>query len=526
MVMTILIFILFLAPLIFFHELGHFFFAKYYGVRVETFSIGFGPKILKFQWGETSYAISLFPLGGYVKMYGDNILEREQVPESERQRAFTHKSKWQRFWILFGGPLANFILAFVLFWALLVSGEKVPEPRVGGLFSDSKLYQYGLRTGDILSRVNGYPISSIFDFATLDTSQIDSLTVLRGGRPLRLEVPLSKEEILQQLSTLPPALRAPLVVDRYHQVWGVALKREEGGEFKVDENRPLSQIAHEHLGEIYLVKVKSFSADHRSFDYTTLRPLSVARGVDDFLPSLLAQNYWPVDLMVKGITKDSAAQAVGIRTHDILVGLEGQPLSHFQQLADQVSQVPEGASVALQLYRKGNLLNLEVTPRSKEINGQMRKVIGVYTSMVFSRPKMVQTPARGILPAVPLALTQTWKMTMATLKGFMHLVTGKVSLKAVGGPIAIAGVAKESFNIGLTYFFKIMAAISINLAVINLFPIPVLDGGHILFLIIETINGRPVSKRVVEASLKFGISVLFLLIFMSLYNDIMRFMSP
>ena len=176
--MTALIFVIFLIPLVFFHELGHFLFAKYYGVRVETFSIGFGPTILKFKKGDTTYALSLIPLGGYVKMFGDNVLEKDNVPNYERDKAFTHKSKWQRFWIVFGGPLANFILAFVLFWVILVMGETVPEARVGVVFPNSELHQLGLRTGDLLQRINNRPIFSNFDFATLDTNHISDISVL------------------------------------------------------------------------------------------------------------------------------------------------------------------------------------------------------------------------------------------------------------------------------------------------------------------------------------------------------------
>src|SRR5690606_11924274 len=108
----ILIFVLFLGPLVFFHELGHFLFARLFGVRVEVFSIGFGPKLLKWKWGETEYALSLIPLGGYVKMFGDDPLNKDEIEASERKFSFTHKGKWARSWIVMGGPLANFILAF------------------------------------------------------------------------------------------------------------------------------------------------------------------------------------------------------------------------------------------------------------------------------------------------------------------------------------------------------------------------------------------------------------------------------
>ena len=192
MVSTILIFLLFLVPLVFFHELGHFLFAKYYKVRVEAFSIGFGPKIFQYKWGETTYAISLIPLGGYVKMYGDNILERDQLSEAERSFSFTHKTRWQRFWIVFGGPLANFLMAFVIFWGIFVSGETVPEPRLGVVFPETEFYRRGLRSGDMLIGVNGKALYSTFDIAAIGEDEISFLSVSRGGQEIDVRIGMTK----------------------------------------------------------------------------------------------------------------------------------------------------------------------------------------------------------------------------------------------------------------------------------------------------------------------------------------------
>ena len=517
---TVLVFICFLIPLIFFHELGHFLFAKYFGVRVEDFSIGFGPKILKYKKGDTTYSLSLIPLGGYVKMFGDNILEKEEVPHHERVCAFTHKTKWQRFWIVFGGPLANFILAFVLFGLISVSGETVPEPRMGVIFSNTDLYERGLRTGDKLEKVNGRSILSIFDFATLDEDHVLTLSVLRGGEAVEIKMNMSKDEVFKKMSVLPPALRAPLVADRNQQIWGVTLNSQ-----KVDEDVPLVDMAKNHRGEVYLIKVKNFTTERREFDYSSIQTIVVESGVDEFIASLVAQNFWPVDLMIKQISDNSAAQAAGIEAQDIIVGLNGKTIFHFQQLINHVSQMKNSESVQLQIYRGGESLLFDIVPRREEVNGKMTNMIGVYTSMVFSRPRMVQTPSRGPFYSTKKALLQTWETTVVTVGGFKKLILGAVPLKSVGGPIAIAKVAADSFAISLSHFIKIMAIISVNLAVINLFPIPVLDGGHILFLMIEAITRRPISPRIVEVSLKFGVSVLFLLIFMAIYNDILRVLN-
>ncbi|MCY4645162.1 MAG: RIP metalloprotease RseP [Bacteriovoracales bacterium] len=522
--MSALIFILFLTPLIFFHELGHFLIARYYGVRVEVFSVGFGPYIFKYKRGETVYAISLIPLGGYVKMLGDNILEKDKLPESERGRAFAFKSKWQRFWIVFGGPLANFMLAFVLFWALFISGETVPEPRIGIILQDSKFHTLGFRSGDILNNVNGQRIFSTFDLATLNEENISTISVSRGEEIIDIPVDMTKQEVFKEISSLFPPQRAPIVVDPYQQVWGLSLDPKE-----VDEKISLIQLAElaeKSEGEIYLVKAKEFTTKERTYDYSSVKTIRIDRGgTDEFFSSLMSQNYWPVDLMVKGITENSAAGKVGVQENDVIVALNEKKLTHFHQLIEYVGQMKKGESLMLKLYRSGELMELEVFPQVQEIDGRERNMIGVYTSMTLSPLKMVKTPSHGYFVSIWKALQRTWETTILTVQGFKELIFGDVPLKSVGGPIAIAKVAADSFSISLSHFLKIMAAISVNLAIINLFPIPVLDGGHILFIAIETITRRPISRGIIEASLKFGVSVIFVLIFMALYNDIVRYMN-
>ena len=176
----IAIFMMFLGPLVFFHEGGHFLFARLAGVRVEVFSIGFGPKLFKKKWGDTVYALSLIPLGGYVKMFGDDPLSEVELTEDEKKVAFTHKTKWAKFWIVFGGPLANFILAFVIYFCLVMIGEKVPQTKFGVVKSASILFEKGVRTGDLLLKVNEQEITSFDDLNLID-SKVKTIEILRAN---------------------------------------------------------------------------------------------------------------------------------------------------------------------------------------------------------------------------------------------------------------------------------------------------------------------------------------------------------
>lgn len=180
MLEKILIFVIFLGPLIFFHELGHFFFARLFGVRVEVFSIGFGPKIFKYKKKDTEYALSAIPLGGYVKMFGDDPFSEVELTPEEKSVAFNHKSKWARFWIVFGGPLANLLLAYCLYVGLLAGGEKVPESKVGVVAEQSVLYQKGLRTGDVLVGINDEKVLS-FDDLNIKASKVSTISVSRDN---------------------------------------------------------------------------------------------------------------------------------------------------------------------------------------------------------------------------------------------------------------------------------------------------------------------------------------------------------
>src|SRR5690606_19402059 len=212
MLEKILIFVIFLGPLIFFHELGHFFFARLFGVRVEVFSIGFGPKIFKYKRKDTEYAVSAIPLGGYVKMFGDDPFSETELSPEEKKVAFNHKSKWARFWIVFGGPLANILLAYVLYVGLLAGGEKVPESRVGVVTEQSVLYEKGLRSGDVLVGINDEKILS-FDDLNIKASKVETITVNRDGEDHSFAVDMNLEPFIGAFMQVLTPMKRPLFID-------------------------------------------------------------------------------------------------------------------------------------------------------------------------------------------------------------------------------------------------------------------------------------------------------------------------
>ncbi len=515
----IAIFILFLGPLVFFHELGHFLFARLFGVRVEVFSIGFGPKIFKWKKGDTQYALSLIPLGGYVKMFGDDPLNKDQVPEEQRNYSFTHKSKWARFWIVMGGPLANFIMAFVIFFGLMLVGEKLPEIKIGVLAPKTALYEAGLRTGDVLKTVNGGEIYNPSDIVLADPAEIESLGVERDGEIVNLPIKMNGEELLNHIMENPPLLRQPIVVDQKGEKFGVSLK-EKGfrREYSID------RMAEANAQQVYLYPISELEENSFKIDYSseTVVNLGPEAGVTEFYQALNQSGFAPVDLLVREINIDSAADKAGIRKGDVITALNGKMVTSFTDLRGELQKIP-GEEAQFVVWKNGAVKEITIRPNEQVINNQKVKLIGVYSDGLYQRVNFVTTASKGFIGSMVAAVPRTWDTIVKTLEGFKKLFTAEVSLKTIGGPLAIGKVAHDSFNTSISYFFQLMALISINLGVINLFPIPVLDGGHIMFIFLEVINRGPVSRRKMEIAQQLGLSVLLMLMVGAIFNDFTRF---
>ncbi len=512
---TVLIFFIFLGPLVFFHELGHFFFARLFGVRVEVFSIGFGPKILSFKKGDTQYALSVIPLGGYVKMFGDDPLSEKELTPDEEAVAYTKKGKWARFWIVFGGPVANFILAYFIYTALLFNGERVPQIKFAKISQEHVFHAKGIKTGDVLVKVNDQEIVSFDDLNVID-SQIDRISVARGEKIVEINIGLAGMKFLEEFSKVNSILRAPVVVNPNQELY--LLKYPASGIVSLEE------ILDSSAPTLDVYKLKEdipieFQANDFSFDGLTKTTLTL-KGT--WKETLLENNLYPKDLMVKNVVKDSAAETSKIQKGDLLVGIAGVDIYNFNGLRKGVQALKTEKPVSIKIFNKEGVKEITLTPTFREHNGKKYLSIGVESAVSFYS-FMVQTKSAGVFGSFHKAIYRTWDGMVKTTAGFKKLITGEVSIKNVGGPIAIGKVASDSFNISLSMFFRLMAIISINLGIINLFPIPVLDGGHIVLIGFEAANGAPLSRKKLMYAQQVGMSVLLLLIFVAIFNDISRF---
>lgn len=514
MLEKVLIFVVFLAPLIFFHELGHFFFARLFGVRVEVFSIGFGPKIFKYLHKGTEYAISIIPLGGYVKMFGDDPFSEVPLSEEEKKVAFNHKSKWARFWIVFGGPLANMILAYFLYVGLLAQGEKVPETKVGVVTESSALYEKGVRTGDILVGINDEKVLS-FDDLNIKGSRVETVTVKRQDQTQTLNVDMELEPFIHEFVEVVSAVKKPIFVNpKGEKVFVTITPNPADLSFSIEE------LSASFAGKVYLYAFEEKDGQ------TVLKPQTQSeftstdkKGLPEFLKSM---NYYPIDLTVRNVVAASPADKAKIKMGDVLVKLGDKELKSFEELRNGLQALPKGKEIEVTVLSNGSTSVRKLVPEVKTIENRETKLIGIESGVEYVQPKLIVAKADSFGEAIVGAFGRTWDGIVKTFSGYKKLITREVSLNNIGGPLAIGKVASDSFNISLSMFFRLMAIISINLGVINLFPIPVLDGGHIMFLFFELVNRGPLSRRKLEVAQRLGVSVLFFLIFVALFNDFKR----
>jgi regulator of sigma E protease len=454
---TIVSFIVVLGLLIFVHEVGHFLVAKRAGVGVLKFSLGFGRRLFGFRRGETEYLVSAIPLGGYVKMVGED--PREVVVDAtgqafdgagqplDLQKSFAHKSVWARIAIVLAGPGANYLLGFLLFWvAAVFVGSPSMEAIVGEVEEDAPAARVGLHPKDKIVAVDGEAVSSWSDL------------ILRindaSGRAVALHVKRGKEDVNV---TITPRRRDVT---------------------------------------------------------TTVIPPTIGRVAPDF----------------------PAAEA-GLRPGDRIIAVNGDPIDSWQQLSLKI-RVRPGRAVTLTVERDGAQFEAIVTPRlspapEKEAQGQQVGLIGIEAVSEYEQRRVGLWDA-GISPilthmdpfsALVHAGNQTAGWTVTIVWALWKIVQGEISPRTLGGPILMAQMTGEAAQQGLLYLIFLTAVLSINLGLLNLLPIPILDGGHLAFFGIELLRGRPISVKKREMAQRVGLVLLVGLMIFAFYNDIFRLLG-
>jgi len=446
-VTTVVSFVLVIGILILIHELGHFFVARWTGVGVERFSIGFGPVLLRWRGKETEYVLSAIPMGGYVKMMGEESpLEGGTTPNYDPAKAFALKPLWARFLIVFAGPGMNLVLAAVIFAIVLATlGRPVWPAVVGRVTEGTPAAAAGLRTGDVVVAVNGRPIAY--------WEELDRALAKSDGRPLELRV---RRDGTEQVVTATPRLRS--------------------------------------------VPDPIFREPRESWD--------IGAG-----PQLIPQ--------ISSVSPGSPAGKAGLKAGDVVTNVAGQLVYTPDDLVEAIRTRP-GQSFPMTVERDGRTLTVTVTPdpvKEKSPDGQEREVGRIQAGIAT---KAVSFAPYNPVSALGHGVTKTWDMTALTVKGLWKLLSRQIDSSNIGGPIQIATEAGRQAKDGMASLALFTAIISVNLGVLNLLPVPMLDGGHLFFFVIEAILGRPLSLRKREVAQQVGFVLLMLLMVYALYNDLVR----
>ena len=444
---TVVSFVVVIGILILIHEFGHFAVARLTGVGVERFSIGFGPVLFRWRGKETEYCLSLVPMGGYVKMVGEeNPLEGGGAMISDPAKAFATKPLWARFLIVFAGPGMNFVLAAVIFAVVFATvGRPVWPAVVGRVAEESAAAAAGLQSGDVVLRVDGQPVAHWED--------LDRLVAASDGRPLRLTVRRAGDEKTVVLTPRRSVTRDPIFKEP-REVWDVGAG-----------------------------------------------------------PQLTPQ--------INAVSPASPAARAGIEVGDAVLAVAGEPVFTPEDLVQAIQKRP-GQTFELTVERGGRRETLRVTAEGKADKSAAGEDVQVGRIGVSIVTRTVSYEPYSPLAAAWYGSVRTWDMTVVTVKGLWKIVSRQIDSSNIGGPLQIASEAGRQAKEGLGSLALFTAIISVNLAVLNLLPVPMLDGGHLLFFLIEAVRGRPLSLKKREAAQQLGFVLLILLMVYALYNDLVR----
>jgi regulator of sigma E protease len=444
-------FLLALGVLIVVHELGHFLVARWCGVQVLRFSVGFGQPLLTRRYGKdaTEWVIAVVPLGGYVKM----LDEREDpVPTHLLHRAFNRQPVWKRMAIVVAGPLANLLLAVAIYCGVFMQGVTDLKPMLGAPIAGSPAERAGIQSGDLVRSVDGEAVATWTELRKIVLNGTLDKRVLA----IRVET-VSGQSALRQLDA-------------------------SAERFADTETDPAQQIG-----------------------LLPLRP--------------------PLDPIVGSVAPGSPAASAGIVPGDVIVVIDGEHVTEWEQVVEHVRPA-YGKTLVVEVERDDVLHKFTLMPVKAEENGKPVGRLGIGVKPDPARYAPMMTEVRyGFAGAMGSAVAEVWNTSALSLRMMGRMIIGQVSLKNLSGPVTIADYAGQTAKMGISPYLRFIALISISLGVLNLLPIPVLDGGHLMYYLAELFKGSPVSDSILEVGQKLGFGILGLLMLCAFYNDIHRLIA-
>jgi regulator of sigma E protease len=515
-------------------------------VKVEVFSLGFGKKLLQKQIGETQYALSLIPLGGYVKLMGDDPYK--SVPAEEAARAFSTQKLYKRFCIVAAGPTANLLLAFLITLAVYFFGEPVAGTRIGTVTAESPAWKAGLRSGDRIEAVSTAAVTT--------WEEIQNALKTRVGEPVELAV--RRDTQVLTVSYVVEKVRGRDFVGREVEIGGIKGIMPTPLEPMIGVSNPQSPagLALLRTGDLVTkidiagVTVFEDIQSALSTNWVSAKPISVTvRRADEKeitvtlnlpnpVPPIQTQSplglagllgIYPSEIFIQSLAPGSPAEKGGLMVGDRIMKVGERAIHSFEAVVDEVQGSGDKTKpILFQIEREGKTLQVSLIPQYNEHEDPLthekigKYMVGILPQLAYHDAEIVLLKIREPVALIKKAFEETYDLAYKTVVGIGMLATGQVSMKNLGGPLLIASVAGRSLDVGIIPFLQTMALISINLFLLNLFPIPVLDGGHLLFFLIEAIKGKPVSVKTMEVATQVGMALILMLVGLTLFNDVYR----
>lgn len=536
---SIFAFIIILVPLVVFHEFGHYVFAKMFGVKAEIFSVGFGHPLFKWKRGETEWRLSVIPLGGYVKLLGED--REASISEEEQKRALHRQAPWKRFLIFFGGPLFNFILAIFIFMVILAVGEPQIASVVGRVVHGSIAEKVGFKSGDKIVAIQGKPVKR-YDEVILALNENPgkqlNFEVLHQGsaNPAHIQVTTSSQSGFSvygettdvgEIEGLLPTPRANQIgVSNSHSPAGLAGVKT--GDKVIEWNgKPIATW--EEIDALYGALPQGASFDLKVLKPTGNETINI-HWVKPTLSKGIGEDFglYSSELFVEKTVPQSPAEEAGLKAGDRLIGVGSKTVESFFDLKDAVQKVGEKEGIVLLRWeRDGQIKTASIKPtatstRDPILNKVTHYTVGVMPMLVMGEPATVIERIWNPFILIPKATERMITFSWRNLVSLRKIITGEVSTGALGGPIMIGKIAGESLARGLIVFLTNMAIFSIGLGVLNILPVPVLDGGHLMLLGVEMIRGKPLTLRQMEIVQGIGLLLIITMMGIAFRNDLAR----
>ena len=530
--------VLLLGIVVLVHEFGHFIVARLCGVRVDVFSIGFGRPLLKKKRGDTEYRISMIPLGGYVKMLGESTSEENEVEEKDLPLAFSSKKWWQKVLIVCAGPVFNLVFAFLVLMVVACFMFSAPSSVLEFVSPDGAAYAAGISDGDRITKINGEDIAVWDDIPSILAPMSESGEC--GGISVEVEKAFTKEIKTYTVHPKKGSFTDPFGDEHVRCELGVVRFPREPKIFLLKEFPGLEN------GDIVLSVDGEKVSRYYEFAERIKKPFKsmvVIRDKKevkvDFSEKTAAEEDGGIrseglniaygGLVIASVKPESYSEKVGVKKGDFITSVNGSEITAPFQFYSIMGRLKEGDPVKLSLIRDGEPLDIEFTAsfdeKENEMTGMRDKRINWVAPFDYDPFVKESYARRRNLMTFPLryAAKELADAVTMTFKGLAYMISGKVSTKGLGGPIMIFDISKRAADAGVRYFLAIMAVISINLGLINLFPIPVLDGGYIVIYTLEGVFRRTIPQKIKERALMVGLFLLCALMVFAIFNDFTRY---